>query len=138
MYEYLNALISPQVIAGITLTILVQLIFKHFPPAVKSYFRGSRLKELKKIKSIRHNQDSVTYESIKSGSYFLLFMGACTAALIIGTVGPLFPISKAPAWSQVLLFTPIVITEIMWLNQSANAQHLIKCRGKLRVTRRSI
>lgn len=134
MNEIFAAFTDPTVISSVILAYVVQLVFKYFPPAIRFYFRGTRCKELRKVKNIRRNPDQITFESIKANTYFLLFMGCSALFLVLVTMGPLKVFLGTPSWVILLVFSPVFITEIMWLNQSYYAKKLIEYRAKLRVT----
>ncbi|WP_141202170.1 hypothetical protein [Oceanimonas doudoroffii] len=138
MDEILNALTNSSVWAGVILTFLLKAVFKRTPQVLKGFSRGLKLRHIRKIKRLRHNQDAVTYHSIKAHAYFLLFFGCTAFFLMLVSMGPLVPLLKLPQWVFFIAFSPVLFIEIMWLNQNSLAQSLIEHRGKLRVTRRSI
>ncbi len=133
MYEIIEAFTEPAVIASVVLTFSLQYAFKHLPPRVKSLLRGSRLKELRKLKSARRNPDEVSFQSMKAHAYFLVFMGTCALFLVLVTMGPLTVLLKYPLWILLLVSCPVFITEIAWLNQDSYAKNLINSRHKLRI-----
>ncbi|OUR67035.1 hypothetical protein A9Q80_05505 [Cycloclasticus sp. 46_83_sub15_T18] len=137
MDEILSALTDLKLWIGILLTSVIPVVFNFLKKKVKSALRGVTLKETLKIKSIRRNQDEVTFQSIKAHSYFLLFMGACGVYLILFVMGPLRPLLTMPISILLLVISPIFIIEIIWLKQDSYAIKLIKSRGKLRVTNAS-
>jgi len=134
MDEFISALVNPTIWASVVITLLVGLILKFIPKFIKLTSRGMRLKELRKVKNIRHNQDAVTFQSIKAHSYFLVFMGTLALFLVLFAIGPLKELALISKAASLLALTPVFIMEIIWLNQDSYAQNLIKRRGKLRVT----
>ena len=133
MYEIMKAFTEPAVIASVVLTFALQYVFKHLPPRVKSLLRGSRLKELRKLKSARRNPDEVSFQSMKAHAYFLVFMGTCALLLVLVTMGPLTVLLEYPLWMLLLVSCPVFMTEIAWLRQDLHAKNLIKSRHKLRI-----
>jgi len=87
MNEILNAFTNPTVWSGVILTFFLQYVLKHLPTTVKGLVRGSRLRELRKIKVTRYNQDAVAFQSMKAHAYFLVFMGTCALFLVLLTIG---------------------------------------------------
>jgi len=137
MNEILNAFTNSTVWAGVILTFSLQYGLNHLPTALKALVRGSRLRELRKIKATRYNQDAVTFQSMKAHAYFLVFMGTCALFLVLFTIGPFKVLLDLPKLYLLIVCSPVFITEVLWINQSSYAQELIKYRGKLRITRRS-
>lgn len=137
MDEILSAFTNKTIWAGIIMTFALQYAFTSTPKAIKAYLRGSKLRELRKIKAIRHNQDAVTFQSIKAHTYFLVFMGMSALFLVLLTMGPLTPLLKLPIWLLLLVISPVFITEILWLKQDMYSQRLIERRGNLRKSRQS-
>ena len=134
MEEFINALTSAPVLASVFLTFAIQFFFKRIPIYFKKFLRGVRFRQLKKIRTLRHNQDAVTYESIKANTYFLLFCGSAALFLILVTIGPLSAIITMPLWGIFIFASPVLFIEMMWLSQNDFAKSLINYRAKLRVT----
>lgn len=134
MEEFINALTSASVLAGVFLTVAVQVVFKRTPIVFKKFRRGVRLRHLRKVRPLRHNQDAVTFESIKTSAYFLLFCGSAAFFLILVSMGPLSAIVSMPQWVFFIFLSPVLVVEIMWLLQKNFTKSLIKHRGRLRVT----
>ena len=137
MTEILNAFTNPTVWAGVILTFSLQFVLRHLPKAIKNLARGCRTRELRKIKATRYNQDAVTFQSMKAHAYFLVFMGALALFLVLFTIGPLKVLLGLPKLYLLAFFSPVLIAEILWVDQNSYAQELIKYRGRLRITRRS-
>jgi len=138
MNDILEAFTNPTVLAGVALTFIVQFLFKYIQKTIRALLRGGRLRELKKIKAIRHYPEAINYESLKALAYYLVFMGSCALFLILITMGPLNVTLDGSRWVLFLVCSPVFIFEILWLNQSMYAKSVIKYRRKLRITKPSM
>lgn len=137
MDELFAAFTSKNVWAGVVLTFILKYGFLFISKSTKKIIHGSKVRELRKVKSIRHNQDLVTFEIIKTNAYYLVFMGCCALYLILLTMGPLRPLAEITLPGTLLISSPVFITELLWLFQSGYTKKLIECRAKLNVTRPS-
>lgn len=135
--EIIQQFQSPAVWAAALLGLILQYLLKHGSGGLKAYLKGSNLKELRRIKSLRHCPDHVTFETMKANSYYLVFMGVCALYFLLFTIGPLNQLKSFPLWVSIIVMSPIFVMEILWLNQSSFAKRLIKYRARLRVTNRS-
>jgi hypothetical protein len=129
--DLVQQFLSPAVWAGAILALILQHVVKHAPAGMRSIIRGSRLRELRSIKIMRHYQDQVTFQLMKANSYFLIFAGVCALYFLLFSIGPLAQLNKFPLWISIIAMSPIFIVEILWLNQSSLAKELIKSRYKL-------
>ena len=132
MSKLIEALTDPKVWVAVLLTMIVPRLYEFLLNKVKSANRGLRAAKLRKIKRHRFNQDFVVYYSVRSGVFFLLFMGTIVSYVALLTMGPLRSIAKLPFWFQLMVFSPVFITEILWLNNRVFILDLIKYRKKLK------
>lgn len=102
---------------------------------IRRYLRSLRLKHLKKLKNTRNDDLLVAIQAIKEASWLAIF--------ILSTfLGPWFMVTNSEFISSksvidnifgFLLFTgPVIVVEILCLNQREFSRELIKSRNKRR------
>ncbi|MBQ4677002.1 hypothetical protein H9X88_12090 [Aeromonas hydrophila] len=99
----------------------------------KMFFRGLRLKQAKFIMANRHNLAAVNYQSIKSQSYFVVYMLICAFYFTWYVAGPLIQIKKESTILFIICLLPMMIFQIMWMNQNDNAKLLVSEYNKVRI-----
>lgn len=98
----------------------------------KMFFRGLRLKQAKFIKTNRHNLAAVNYQSIKSQSYFVVYMLICALYFTWYVAGPLIQIKKESTILFIICLIPMISFQLMWMSQNDNAKLLVAEYNKVR------
>ena len=112
---------------------LLPLLSAPLKGRTKLFFRGLRLKQAKFIRSNRHNLAAVNYQSIKSQSYFVVYMLICALYLIWYVTGQLIQIKNESFILFIICLIPMISFQIMWMNQNDNAKLLVSEYNKVRV-----
>ena len=116
--------------------IIIRLVSR-MPSVIRATWRSRRAKNLNKIKKQRQNGDLVTYVSIRSHAYLILFFGSLAAFWWLTISGALQRFNEMPNTVQLIIGLPIFIFEVLWLINNEKAKTLVSYRGKLRVTSQS-
>ncbi|TNJ17189.1 hypothetical protein CF112_19520 [Aeromonas hydrophila] len=98
----------------------------------KMFFRGLRLKQAKFIRANRHNLAAVNYQSIKSQSYFVVYMLICAFYFTWYVAGPLIQIKRESTILFLICLIPMIVFQLLWLNQNDNAKILVAEYNKVR------
>lgn len=101
----------------------------------RGYFRGRRFKRMKFIKANRHNLASVTFYSVKSQAFFVIFILVCALYMVWFTAGPLFQIQLQSYGLFLICMLPMGIAQFAWMIQEEKANALIFHYNKVRVTK---
>lgn len=148
MDNYLVVLTKPEFVISIVITIalflfepvlskmrrVIYLSVTRSSVYLRGIFRGLQARHKRKLKNLRQNGDEVTYQIIRSHTYFILFIGSIGFYLGLMALGPLKGLGELPVAVQLLITVPIYIFEIIWLVQGSVARDLVDYRGRLHVT----
>lgn len=116
----------------ICLTLLMPWALKHFRSWLKAWGKASRVKTLRKIKNLRHQKWQIHYLIAIERSYFLAFLITSLFCLIILVVSPFSYLTRGNVLLTIILFSPALIVEILWLLKRDSLKLLIKYADKLR------
>lgn len=110
---------------------LINLASKFIPSKLKKLTRAINAKRLRRIKNLRTSQSSIIYEISKANSYFILFVIVCCLFLFWFVSGPLGQIAKVSKLATLVISSPIIMIEILWLIQDEFVRDLIEYSRKL-------
>lgn len=108
-----------------------------FKGRAKKLIRGIRLKHAIYIKSNRHNLAAVNYQSMKSQSYFVVYVLVCLTYFIWYVAGSLIQIKKESDLLFLVCILPMIIFQVMWMRQNDNAKQLVAEYNKVRMKKYS-
>ncbi|ROQ29734.1 hypothetical protein [Gallaecimonas pentaromativorans] len=116
-----------------TFGIFLKWFFIHVKDSFLNMIKRIKIKELKKIKSIRFNYSAVTYQISKTHSLMLLFSGLCILYFyILGSSQ-----NNSASVIVILIKTlPLYIIEIWYINQISFTKKLMVKVGKIRIAKR--
>lgn len=109
---------------------LINVASKFISSKLKKLNRRRKAKRLRGIKNLRTSQSSIVYEISKANSYFILFVIVCCLFLFWFVSGPLNQIAKVSKLAALLISSPIIMIEILWLIQDEFARDLIEYSRK--------
>ena len=108
------------------------LFFKH---KVKKAFRYNKLKLAKYIKTNRHNLAAVNYQMMMSLCCFITFFFTCALYLYLIITGPLIQVKEQSTAAFFICLIPLIIIELIYLNQRDRAMRLVSEYNKVRIKR---
>ncbi|KZX71455.1 hypothetical protein A3724_15425 [Alcanivorax sp. HI0033] len=145
MATLLNALLQPEVVAGVVVTIALVFIepvirnvreflwavLRTSPSFVRSQLRASKCRHLRRIRRLRWNSDDLLFKVIRVHTYFVLFIFSIGFYIVLMSIGPLKGLSELPLSVQYLITAPIYIFEVVWLLLHYHVRELMASRAKL-------
>ena len=108
------------------------LFFKH---KMKKAFRYNKLKLAKYIKANRHNLAAVNYQMMMSLCCFITFFFTCALYLFLVITGPLTQVKEQSTAAFFICLIPLIIIELIYLNQRDRAMRLVSEYNKVRIKR---
>jgi len=106
-------------------------VFKKFLKVIRIYARNSRLKTLRKIRSLSHDAMMIQYEISKNSAYFMLFIMTVFVLFLALLLSPLASGIRNNHTLFVVSLSPVLFFEVLWLSQNSYVKELIKARRKL-------
>lgn len=132
--EYLSLVLS--VLGAVP---VIQAIFKSMRFHIKSFLRGSKMRELCRIRALRHNVAEINYLSSSANSHKVLFiLLTCLLFLVLDLSERVWTQESMPVVPVFTLFFSVFIFEVSWLNKRDFARKLLKAHGKLILYRRKL
>jgi hypothetical protein len=115
------------ILTTVSVGLIVKYAFSYFKELFISFVKRLKINELTKIKNIRFNYSTVTYQIVKTHSLMLLFSGLCVFYLFIFSRS----LDQSSGLLVILIKTlPLYIIELWYLNQISFTKKLMTRVGK--------
>ena len=152
----MDVFLEPAVIVSITISLIIAIfanklailgdfLLQHFgvlPKKLKTWIRAKEWKRRKNIILLTRNQTAITWQIARTYALLVIFIFIAIIYLLLVTIGPLKVINSLPSSAQLLIASPVFISEVLWIIQREKTLSLVKITGqrinsKIRVTRKS-
>ncbi|WP_434145329.1 hypothetical protein [Photobacterium leiognathi] len=111
---------------------------KKIPSIFKKFFRWSKYRNLKFVKTKRWCLASIQREIAKAQARFIIFAFSFFSFLGWLAYEPIVDVFETSTIAGIIISSPIYILQMIWMRQSSKVDSLILYRGKLRKTRNRI
>lgn len=109
---------------------LITKIFRKLQPVASNLIRASKLRNLKKVKSLRWDPLQIQYLIGRANANYTLFIGSIILAIVLVAFTPARDALKSVPLGM-LFASPIYLFEILWLISDSTAKEAIKARRKV-------
>jgi hypothetical protein len=111
------------------------------PLHAKGFKRKFKLKNMKRVRGIRHDDTKVLMESIKTSAWMIVFILSILILMYSYITEPIWlshavnntPTEKGSVMAFLALLLPIYVLEFIYLKQAGFLKLLMKHRDKLRI-----
>lgn len=136
MESIIKALSDPGAwVSGILFSLIASAIYKWFellPKQIRGLSRAKRLKNLRRLREARQNPMDITFSIVRANAQFVAFLLMCFfylgALLVSESLRQLINLSWVLG---VVIASPILVFELVWLNFDLSAKRLVREHGKL-------
>jgi hypothetical protein len=141
--EFVNSLTAKDIVLTVGVLMIQPILIKIRDLFAKTIYRSphyvfkfllwQRIRHKKNIKKMRWDGEEITFQSIRTHTYFCLFIGSIFFYLYLIILGPLKGIGLLPYSVQLLIYSPNLVLEAIWILQHAFTRELIDSRAKIRI-----
>jgi hypothetical protein len=115
----------------VVVALALPAIFRAVQRLLKSLSRNRRAKRLWRVKRIRRNPLSISYEISKASANYVLFVLAAFGYLFALVFTPLHEIAKSSTSLVFFIGSPIFVFELMWLFADSFVKEIIRSRERI-------
>ncbi len=115
----------------IVLLFIFRILGKYFLRLLIGAAKSNRLKTLKRYRSVRNSQASITYSIIKAQTAFIIFIALACAYLYWFSATPMNGAVRENPFAAALIASPVFIVEVIWILKEISASDLVKEHNKL-------
>jgi hypothetical protein len=115
----------------VLLALAVPTIFRAAQRWLRSLSRNQRAKRLRLVKRLRRNSLLISYEISKTSANYVLFVLVSFGYLFTLLLTPIHEIIKTSTLLAVLIGSPVLAFEVIWLLSDSFVKEIIKSREKI-------